>query len=108
MHPVLFYVIATAALSISASVAMYYINENYSRQNVYDDDQIIKPVSDSNSYTLFTLPNQMKVMIITSNTTEISAAAISVETGYMQDPRNFQGMSRFLEHMLFLGSTKFP
>jgi hypothetical protein len=37
-----------------------------------------------------------------------AAAALSVGVGHFSDPWNMQGISHFLEHMLFMGSEKFP
>lgn len=64
MHPVLFYFGATFTLVSLSSVFLVVINKAYSKQNFYGPDEIIKSTSDSNEYTLFTLPNQMKVMIV--------------------------------------------
>lgn len=37
-----------------------------------------------------------------------AAAALSVGIGYYSDPQHLQGLSHFLEHMLFMGSEKYP
>jgi nardilysin len=37
-----------------------------------------------------------------------AAAAVSVRVGSFSDPRDAQGLAHFLEHMLFMGSEKFP
>ena len=38
----------------------------------------------------------------------VSAASMSVEVGNYQDPKNREGLAHFLEHMLFLGTEKYP
>jgi secreted Zn-dependent insulinase-like peptidase len=48
--------------------------------------EVHKAASDHKNYKIFTLPNQIHVMLITSNRTEISAIALKEETGYMNDP----------------------
>ncbi|PRQ34787.1 putative insulysin [Rosa chinensis] len=40
--------------------------------------------------------------------TKTAAAAMCVGIGSMSDPVEAQGLAHFLEHMLFMGSTKFP
>lgn len=37
-----------------------------------------------------------------------AAAALSVGVGHFTDPWNLQGLSHYLEHMLFMGSEKYP
>jgi insulysin len=37
-----------------------------------------------------------------------AAAYLSVNSGSVHDPKDAQGLSHFLEHMLFLGTEKFP
>ena len=37
-----------------------------------------------------------------------SAAALAVEAGSWQDPKEYPGMAHFLEHMLFMGTTAYP
>lgn len=42
------------------------------------------------------------------STKKMAAAALSVGVGSFSDPKDAQGLAHFLEHMLFMGSTKFP
>eukprot|EP00890_Picochlorum_soloecismus_P003708 jgi/Picsp_1/4338/NSC_01845-R1_insulin-degrading enzyme-like len=43
-----------------------------------------------------------------SNGTKRTAAALSVGIGHYSDPQDIPGLSHYLEHMLFMGSKKFP
>jgi hypothetical protein len=54
------------------------------------------------------LINGLKVLLISDSTTDKSAAALSVEVGHMCDPEEIPGLAHFCEHMLFLGTKKFP
>ena len=38
----------------------------------------------------------------------ISAASMNVKVGSLSDPDDAQGLAHFLEHMLFMGTSKFP
>ncbi len=59
-------------------------------------------------YRRFLLPNKMKVMLISDKTLQRGAASMTVAVGSMSDPEKRYGMAHFLEHMLFLGTEKYP
>ena len=67
-----------------------------------------KSTSDKNSYHLITLPNHLKVLLVSDPQAERYSASLSVKVGSFHDPKNQQGLAHFLEHMLFLGTEKFP
>lgn len=50
----------------------------------------------------------MRVLLVSDPATERSAASMSVGVGHMSDPDNIPGLAHFLEHMLFLGTEKYP
>ncbi|MGK5092010.1 insulinase family protein [Deltaproteobacteria bacterium TL4] len=60
------------------------------------------------TYRRFLLPNQMKVLIISDPTIHRSSAALSVSVGSLNNPPSRAGLAHFLEHMLFLGTKKYP
>ncbi|CAO1435225.1 unnamed protein product [Diamesa serratosioi] len=39
---------------------------------------------------------------------KLAAVALSINVGSFNDPREVQGLSHFLEHMIFMGSKKYP
>uniref|UniRef100_A0A182PNV0 Nardilysin n=1 Tax=Anopheles epiroticus TaxID=199890 RepID=A0A182PNV0_9DIPT len=43
-----------------------------------------------------------------TNGEKLAAAALCVGVGSFSDPRNVQGLAHFLEHMIFMGSKKYP
>ncbi|KAJ2813506.1 metalloprotease, partial [Coemansia furcata] len=67
-----------------------------------------KSASDTNNYKLIRLPNNLVVMCAQDLTTETSAATMSVNVGSSMDPVELQGLAHFLEHMLFMGTEKYP
>ena len=69
---------------------------------------IIKSPHDQLEYLYLKLSNEINVILINNEDTESSAVALRVETGSYQDPENHQGMAHFLEHLLFMGSSKYP
>ena len=67
---------------------------------------IVKSGADERNYRGLVLENGMKVVLVSDPTTDKSAAALDVHIGSMSDP--VQGLAHFCEHMLFLGTKKFP
>lgn len=50
----------------------------------------------------------MQVLLVSDPTTDKSAACLCVEVGHMSDPAEIPGLAHFCEHMLFLGTEKYP
>ncbi|XP_034244574.1 insulin-degrading enzyme isoform X2 [Thrips palmi] len=71
-------------------------------------DNITKSEEDKRLYRGLLLENGMKVLVISDDTTDKSAACIDVAVGYMSDPDELPGLAHFCEHMLFLGTEKYP
>lgn len=69
---------------------------------------IVKPLLDLRQYRHITLPNKLEALLISDPQTDKSAAALDVRVGSLFDPPQWQGLAHFLEHMLFLGTTKYP
>ncbi|MCH8054781.1 MAG: insulinase family protein, partial [Deltaproteobacteria bacterium] len=56
----------------------------------------------------FVLKNGLEVLLIHDPEVHRSAAALSVGVGSLYDPDEKLGMAHYLEHMLFLGTKKYP
>lgn len=54
------------------------------------------------------LPNKLEVIVVSDPETDICGASMSINIGYFADPFERPGLAHFLEHMLFLGSKKYP
>ncbi|CAF3973712.1 unnamed protein product [Adineta steineri] len=50
----------------------------------------------------------MLVVLISHPNIDKAAAALDVSIGNLADPRDVPGIAHFLEHMLFMGSSKYP
>jgi protease-3 len=70
--------------------------------------EIVKSPIDSREYTSIVLDNQLEIMLVSDPSIEKSAAALSVAVGSLQEPKEFGGLAHYLEHMLFLGTTRYP
>ncbi|WP_394178879.1 insulinase family protein [Marinomonas posidonica] len=67
-----------------------------------------KSRTDQSQYHFITLPNGLKVTLVSDPQAEKFAASLSVKIGSFQDPNQQLGLAHLLEHMLFLGTEKYP
>lgn len=80
--------------------------EPSSRLERYTD--IIKSPTDHRDYAMVLLPNGLRCALVQDPEAHQSTAALAVAAGHFQDPIENQGLAHFLEHMLFLGTRKYP
>ena len=71
-------------------------------------EQPVKSANDDHKYRLLTLDNDMQVLLISDPGTPKAAAALDVMVGSGDNPPDRGGLAHFLEHMLFLGTDKYP
>jgi insulysin len=64
--------------------------------------------NDFKKYRSLTLDNGLRVLLVQNEETDKCAAALAVNVGHFNDPHDRQGLAHFLEHMLFLGTSKYP
>lgn len=64
--------------------------------------------NDTNKYRYLTLANGIRVLLIHDSSAQKSAAALAVNVGHFDDPQDREGLAHYLEHMLFLGTEKYP
>jgi insulysin len=69
---------------------------------------IHKSPNDHRQYRFITLDNQLRVLLVEDMQSTQAAASMAVGVGHFDDPIARPGMAHFLEHMLFLGTEKFP
>jgi secreted Zn-dependent insulinase-like peptidase len=70
--------------------------------------QPVQSPNDDFAYRLLTLDNQMEVLLISDPDTPKAAASLDVMVGSGDNPPGRGGLAHFLEHMLFLGTDKYP
>jgi len=63
---------------------------------------------DKRKIQTLSLENGLDVLLVSDPDVHRSAAALSVGTGYLYDPKEKAGLAHYLEHMLFLGTKKYP
>jgi insulysin len=67
-----------------------------------------KAATDKSEYRMLTLDNGLKVVLLSDPDLNKSSASLVAWVGSYNDPEDRAGLAHFLEHMLFLGSEKFP
>ncbi|UZJ57142.1 hypothetical protein CBS101457_006462 [Exobasidium rhododendri] len=63
---------------------------------------------DDRTYRLIRLDNGLEAMVIHDPETDKSSAAMDVRVGHLSDPIELQGLAHFCEHLLFMGTEKYP
>jgi nardilysin len=78
----------------------------------------VKSEGDKKDYRLVKLPNGLKALLIhvnadsseesESKSDELASLSLAVKVGGYDDPKTAPGLAHFLEHMLSMGSEKYP
>lgn len=69
---------------------------------------IITSQNDHRKYQHITLNNGLRVLLIEDPKEKNAAASLTINMGYFDDPSQRQGLTHFIEHLLFLGTEKYP
>lgn len=69
---------------------------------------MIISANDKKTYRYLTLDNGLKVLLIHDDDCKQSAASLAVNVGHFNDPIKHEGLAHLLEHMMFLGTDKYP
>lgn len=68
----------------------------------------VKSPADEYAYRLVTLENGLQALLISDPEAQKGAASLDVMAGSGDNPPGRGGLAHFLEHMLFLGTDKYP
>lgn len=68
----------------------------------------VKSPNDNNQYRFIELDNGLRAILVSDKGAEKAAASMNVSVGSGDDPKDREGLAHFLEHMLFLGTEKYP
>ncbi|HIE54923.1 MAG TPA: peptidase M16, partial [Chromatiaceae bacterium] len=70
--------------------------------------EVEKSPNDDRHYEYLALPNGLKALLVSDPETDKAAAALTVGVGSTSNPPGREGLAHFLEHMLFMGTEKYP
>ncbi|MBE8597514.1 pitrilysin [Xenorhabdus sp. BG5] len=71
-------------------------------------DTIHKSDRDLRQYKAIKLQNGMTVLLVSDEKAIKSLAAVSLPVGHMENPDNQLGLAHYLEHMVLMGSRRYP
>lgn len=94
-----------AGIDPAAAAALASAAVSASGTRVFD---VRKPALELRSFRGLLLQNGLRVLLASDPSAERAAAALCVRAGYFDDPAEVPGLAHFCEHMLFLGTRKFP
>ncbi len=63
---------------------------------------------DDKQYRYLVLDNSLKVLLVSDPSADKAGVSLDVNVGSGSDPDDWAGLAHFLEHMLFLGTRKYP
>ena len=63
---------------------------------------------DKRKFKFLKLPNELVCLLVSDLECDIAAASLDVDVGSLHSFEDRDGLAHFLEHMLFMGSKKFP
>jgi len=69
---------------------------------------VAKSPNDDRDYRYLVLDNKLRVLLVSDPETDKAAASLTVLRGSYDEPPEYPGLAHFLEHMLFLGTKKYP
>jgi len=94
-------------LAASLTILTSCVTQEMTSTQAATDTIVVSP-NDQREYASVTLDNQLTVLMVSDPSVDKSAASLSVGVGLLHDPMSQQGMAHYLEHMLFLGTDRFP
>lgn len=78
-------------------------------KNIHATATIIeKSPLDNRQYYYSVLANDLKVIVVSDPNAKTTGVTLVVNAGSFDEPKEFPGLAHLLEHMLFLGTKKFP
>lgn len=73
-----------------------------------DSLEVIKSPNDRADYRALRLDNGLEVLLVHDPRADRAGASMDVSVGSAFDPKDMPGLAHFLEHMLFLGTQRYP
>ncbi|GMS80835.1 hypothetical protein PENTCL1PPCAC_3010, partial [Pristionchus entomophagus] len=101
-------IVSSSSGSVSSVLRPFSSSSLMASPVVQRIDDIVKSRVDKREYRGLVLANGLKVLLVSDAEADKAAAALSVHCGHLNDPWEVPGVAHFCEHMLFLGTEKYP
>lgn len=92
---------------IKVYIKIYNINI-YNMNQINKTIYVSKPKVEQREIIGGKLDNGIKYILIHDEHLEKSYVTVSINVGSYSNPKSYDGLAHFLEHMLFMGSSKYP
>ena len=69
---------------------------------------MLLPKNENRIFESEKLANEIKTLYIEDKLSDKTVVTVCVKVGSLANSKEYQGLAHFLEHMLFLGSKKYP
>ena len=101
-------ILLTLIVGLSTGCAVTESDNNPAQGPSSAASQVVTSPNDDREYRYLTLSNGVRTLLVADERTDKSAAALAVLRGSYDEPAERPGLAHFLEHMLFIGTKKYP
>jgi insulysin len=108
MEPLDMRTLASLWIILLATAHAGYGNEDYTVVEDQVKTEILTPTLQNQKILKLRLSNGLEAYLISDPDAPQAAASLAVDVGSWAEPQEHPGLAHFLEHMLFLGNSKYP
>ena len=98
----------TSACDVDLRKALQEVLDQREAEGESPSIDIEQALNTGRNYRAVHLDNKLVALLIHDPKAKKSAAALSVNVGSLENPAEHQGLAHFLEHMMFMGTSKYP
>lgn len=106
MDKMKFNLIVITVLSVMSFNTAFAVDKNMTKSISYEKVQ--QSERDDRQYQVIELDNKMRVLLVSDPKAVKSLGSLALPVGSLQDPKDQQGLAHYTEHMVLMGSKKYP
>lgn len=122
LHPMLYPLLVACIVAITATIVSYNPLSTMTSSNVSEETmfrlvpnppgpsgtKLELPPTETRPHRHVVLSNGLEAVLVHDIECDKAAASMSVAVGHLEDPKNLPGCAHFCEHLMFLGTKKYP